>query len=304
MGLMRDPRHRLTPTARSSLPATVLSRPATKLARILPSPFPHDYEPGIAGFAPPGFVPTDIDGGTWFIDALTGSTNTLGEILPAGFDAYVRLPHPYWREVPQGTDGAIYDPPDSSTEAGVWLKPVRRLDGAPADQSTIWPSIESVMGTPTVIPAVMDVLRAEAGNVICLCGFWERREASPARGLVKVVYGSAPATVERFRPWEMVRTVLALAKQEHTERIPKDIVLYRGRFDDIRSWLSGFPAMKAYGSLPTAVWPEDRRWCIALPQNKDFSCAAGPGRLMERIRALTEIDAVEAKLSDKVWDDV
>ena len=209
--------------------------------------------------------------------------------------------------VPQGTDGAIYDPPDSSTEAGVWLKPVRRLDGAPADQSTIWPSIESVMGTPTVIPAVMDVLRAEAGNVICLCGFWERREPSPARGLVKVVYGSAPATVERLGLWVM-KIMLALAKQEHTERSPKrspkDIVLYRGRFDDIRSWLSGFPAIKEYGSPPTAVWPEDRRWCIALPQNKDFSFAAGPGRLMERIRALTEIDAVEAKLSDKVWDDV
>ena len=273
---------------------------------MLPSPFPHDYQPGIAGYAPPGFAPADFAGGTWFIDALTGSTDTLGEILPAGFDAYVRLPHPYWRVVPQGTDGAIYDPPDSSTEAGVWLKPIRHIDVALAGRAGIWPSIESAMGAPTVIPAVMDVLRAEAGNVICLCGFWERREPSSARGVGQVVYDyrSAPATAERFGRWAVEQIMRALAKREHTERSPKDIVLYRGRFDDIRSWLSGFPAIKEYGSPPTAFWPEDRSWCIALPQNKDFSCAAGPRHLMERIRALTEIDAFEDKLSDNVWDDV
>ena len=65
--------------------------------------FPHDYDPGIAGGMPPGFSPTDFVAGSWFLDALEGSPNSVGHIVPAGYEACVHLPHPYWAEVSPGT---------------------------------------------------------------------------------------------------------------------------------------------------------------------------------------------------------
>ena len=235
---------------------------------------------------------------------MAGPTNTVGEILPAGFDAYVRLPHPYWRDVPEGTIGAIFDPSGSSAEGGVWTKPVLGAEATIPDEAGLWPPIEGVMGAPTVMSAVTDVLRAETGNVTCLCGFWKRGEPS---GGGNITDAAGPATVAQllirlFLPFGWVQTMLDLARQRQTGGPPKEVMLYRGGFDDTRRWISEFAAMMTYYPLPTAFWPEDRRWCVALPQNKSFSFAAGPRKLMDRILALPDIDALEVKLSDNVWD--
>ena len=156
------------------------------MAHPLQSLFPHDYEPGNAGSVPRGLVPVDFAEGRWFIDDMAGSINTVGEILPAGFEAYVRLPHPYWRDVPEGTDGATFDPSGSSPEGGVWTKPVRGAEAKIPDEVGLWPPIEGTMGAPSVMTAVTDVLRAETGNVSSLCGFWKRRKPS-RQGYLKYV---------------------------------------------------------------------------------------------------------------------
>ena len=49
--------------------------------------FPHDYGPGVACEMPPGFSPTDVETGSWFLDALRGPPNGVGDVVPADYDA-------------------------------------------------------------------------------------------------------------------------------------------------------------------------------------------------------------------------
>ena len=266
---------------------------------------PHDYEPGTAGEAPPGCEPVEASAWPWFLDALCSAPNTVGEVVPTGFEAYVRLPHPYWRKVGEGTAGAIYEPPEGPTTAGAWLRPVRE-SMADISAEGLWPPIDSAVGAPTVMAAVLHVLRSDFGNPECQCGFWSHGGASFALGGATVyVSGEVPREnwlrkrLARF-VWR-VRWALMLRRQRRANAAPKTIVLYRGRLDEVRDWLGGFASMMSHYPPPTAIWPEDRSWCIALPQNKPVSFVGGSRSLVEKICALPEIDAFEVERSDDVW---
>lgn len=283
--------------------------------------FPHDYEPGVAGEMPPGFSPTDLEPGSWFLEALGGSPRSVGDIAPAGYEAYVHLPHPYWAEVPPRTEGSFYDPPDSAAESGYWCKPVRRseapLGDAPGNGPDLDPPIDSAMGAPPLIRPMMSVLRRHTpGDMACLCGFWEVQlpsfgggisvyRAEPAAGssglhsLVRYVESIMRVLQARNRVRRMQRDMIAAATAHGS---PGQVLLYRGRLDQIERWLSDFGPIKAHYHPPSVFWPEDRRWCVVMPQNKPLSIVAGTRLLVEDILALTDIDAFEVKRSDDVWD--
>ena len=280
--------------------------------------FPHDYDPGPAGDVPAGFAPTDVVAGSWFVDALEGSPNSVGEIAPAGYEAYVHLPHPYWAEVSPHTEGSFYDPPDSEAESGYWWKPIRRSEvSAQAcrwQSSALEPPTDSAMGAPPLIHPLIGVLRGHTPrDMTCLCGFWKVQ--LPAFGGV-VIDRPQPSG---FRPHELVPYVMsmvrALQARNRARRVQRDMIaaatahgspgqvlLYRGSLDEIESWLSDFRPLKAHFHPPSVFWPEDRRWCVAMPQNKPMSIVAGARPLVEDILALTGIDAFEVQRSDDVWD--
>ena len=282
--------------------------------------FPHDYDPGIAGEMPPGFSPTDFVVGSWFLDALGGSPNSVGEIAPAGYEAYVHLPHPYWAEVPPHTQGSFYDPPDSKAEPGYWSKPIRRsevaqLRDALGNASSLGSAIDSAMGAPPLIHPLIDVLRTHTPkDMACLCGFWVVQ--LPTFGgmvthRVKPAASSRPYSLGRY----VKLAVRGLQARNRARRVRRDriaaatahgssgqVLLYRGSLDGIEYWLSDFGPIKAHYHPPSVFWPEDRRWCVAMPQNKPLSIVAGTRLLVEDILALTDIDAFEVKRSDDVWD--
>lgn len=280
--------------------------------------FPHDYEPGVAGEMPPGFSPTDLELGSWFLEALGGSPRSVGDIAPAGYEAYVHLPHPYWAEVPPRTEGSFYDPPDSAAESGYWCKPVRRsearLGDAPGNGPDLDPPIDSAMGAPPLIHPLVGVLRRHTpADMTCLCGFWEVQ--LPTFGGM-IVYRTEPAGSRprnlaiwtksmllylqaRRRARRAQRDMIAAATAHGS---PGQVLLYRGSLDGIERWLSGFGPIKAHYHPPSVFWPEDRRWCVVMPQNKPLSIMAGTRGLVEDILALTDIDAFEVKRSDDVWD--
>lgn len=281
--------------------------------------FPHDYDPGIAGRMPPGFSPTDFAVDSWFLDGLGTSPNSVGEIVPAGYEAYVHLPHPYWAEVSPHTDGSFYDPPDSKAESGHWCKPIRRsevarLGDAAGNGPPLGSPIDSAMGAPALIRPLIGVLRKHTpGDMTCLCGFWEVQlatfggmtfyRAEPAarssHSLPRYVGSLLGALQARKRARRVHRDTTAAATAHGS---PGQVLLYKGGLDGIERWLSGFGPIKAHYHPPSVFWPEDRRWCVAMPQNKALSIVAGTRLLIEDILALTDIDACEVKRSDDVWD--
>lgn len=286
----------------------------------MPPDFPHDYDPGIAGEMPPGFSPTDFVAGSWFLDALEGSPNSVGHIVPAGYEAYVHLPHPYWAEVSPGTEGSFYSPPDSESESGYWGRPIRRseivqLEDARGNWPPLGPPIDSAMGAPPLIHPLIDVLRRHTPeDMTCVCGFWTVQlptfvgtvmyRSEPAAGsiphnMARYVKSMVRALRARNRARRARRDMIAAATAHGS---PGQVLLYRGSLDGIEFWLSDFGPIEAHYHPPSVFWPEDRRWCVAMPQNKALSIVAGPRRLVEDILALTDVDAFEVKLSDDVWD--
>ncbi len=279
--------------------------------------FPHDYQPGIAGHAPLGFAPTGSASGRWFVDALKGSQNSVGAIAPAGYAAYVRLPHPYWLEVPPATDGSLYDPSDSAGESGYWRRPVRRseaarLRDASGTEPPLDPPIDSAMGAPSVIRPLVDVLRAHTpAHMACLCGFWETRLPTIGGTVAGRIHrtarpggfrhvGSLIAAWRSRRRDARVRREIIAAATAHGP--PGQVLLYRGTLDEIAWWLSDFGTIKIHFHPPSACWPEDRRWCVAMPQNKPVSIVAGTRGLIDDILAVPGIDACETTTSADVWN--
>lgn len=239
--------------------------------------------------------------------------------MPAGYGAYVRLPHPYWLDVSPGTDGAFYDPPDSGADSGNWYKPVRRSEAARLQHtSKIWsrldPPIDSAMGAPPLIRPLVGVLRRYTpGEVPCFCGFWKvqlptfgrmvmyraESQEAPLRANHKARHVESTMHVlrARYKAWRLRR----LIADTRTHRSSGQVLLYQCRLHQIESWLSGFGPIKAHYHPPTVFWPEDRRWCVAMPQNKPVSIVAGPRALADDLLGLTDIDAFDAKRSDSVW---
>lgn len=61
----------------------------------------------------------DVDG-----LVIHGRSWTVGDFLPVGFEAYLRLPNPFWKIVAEDTDGAIVHPADGDGGEDTWAKPV------------------------------------------------------------------------------------------------------------------------------------------------------------------------------------
>ncbi|MCZ0945206.1 MAG: hypothetical protein OXJ53_19305 [Gammaproteobacteria bacterium] len=92
----------------------------------------------------------------------SGRRDTVGEKVPAGFEAYVRIPHPKWEKVSEGTAGSIF-------YHGCWMRPVpydAEVDAIVADEGQlIGPWAETLF----------EVLVEESPlpNAECVCGLWE-----------------------------------------------------------------------------------------------------------------------------------
>ncbi|MDE0129825.1 MAG: hypothetical protein OXQ86_09705 [Gammaproteobacteria bacterium] len=98
----------------------------------------------------------------WYIARLTPGGWTVGLYVPKGFEAYVRIPHPRWKQVPQPAPGAIF-------YHGSWRRPVP-FD---TDQQAHVADVGQLIGPWA------DVLFETLGEVSssfderCICGLWE-----------------------------------------------------------------------------------------------------------------------------------
>lgn len=128
---------------------------------------------------------------------VTGRSWTVGDFLPAGFDAYLRLPNPFWKIVAAHTENAILHGADG--REGTWAKPVRCSEVAEANgrrmtRETTWSHIcgphDAHLATspdqvwswaphecdldPVTAQRLFQLLASETNpNDRCLCGQWE-----------------------------------------------------------------------------------------------------------------------------------
>lgn len=131
---------------------------------------------------------------------VTGRSWTVGDFLPVGFDAYLRLPNPFWKIVETHTENAVLHGADSGDgREDTWAKPVRCSEVAEAngrrmtrdtpwsqicgphdahlavspDQVWSWAPNECDLD-PVTAQRLFRLLASETSpNDWCLCGQWE-----------------------------------------------------------------------------------------------------------------------------------
>lgn len=247
---------------------------------------------GAAGSNIPDIRPiNDTAEARWFCDALDPSFETLGGLLPSGFEAYARVLHPAWRV--RREDGRLARSPVRWAEVAgirgtvahrrmqwpqVWALPM--FDDPVIEACTeavLEPIVQPDEGTlpPEVARALIEVLGEHtAAPGSCFVGVWpgfnrEYRQGIPETGRIST----------RARDWDLFRAPLeALA-------------------------LDFFDIGTMFRQSPNLAWPEDRRWCLVTDIDLVSTYVGGPEALIAQILGHESLEAYEAVPEDRFWED-
>lgn len=222
---------------------------------------------------------------------ISGRSWTVGDFLPVGFEAYVRLPNPFWKIATADTEGAISLNATDAHEEDIWAIPLRCSEVAEANglrmtPESAWaticgPSDGHQAGSPSqawswaphecsIEPFVADrlfqMLRSETGpRDRCLCGQWEGGSNGWETDLMLITRG-----------WNHF--------------------VWAARFRDVAEWLR-----RPYSSVrdlhvPHIVWPADRRWSLATLYSGFSNYLGGSRALIDTVLA-SELEAYEVALT-------
>ncbi|MCY3623313.1 MAG: hypothetical protein OXH68_16595 [Gammaproteobacteria bacterium] len=234
---------------------------------------------------------TDVDG-----IVINGGSWTVGDFLPVGFEAYVRLPNPFWKIVAEGTEGAVRqrsDPGDDDPD--VWAKPVRNSEiaeanglrmthdtgsgeicgpsdgyrAASADQAWSWGPSECNI-EPFVADRLFRILSSETDpKDRCLSGQWEGGSSG----------------------WD---SDVRLATRGWS------YFVWRARFCDIAEWLRQPCTFERDMHVPQIVWPVARQWFLATLYSGHSNYLAGSRTLIDTVLT-SGLEAYEVGLTDKAF---
>lgn len=125
---------------------------------------PEDRETGLGKFERPSFyVPVEnAECAEWFVGRLQPDAWTVGLYVPKGFEAYVRIPHPRWKQVPERVPGAIF-------YHGSWRCPV----AFDSDQKAHVADVGQLIGpwADVLFETLADA--SSSTDEQCICGLWE-----------------------------------------------------------------------------------------------------------------------------------
>ncbi|MYF11411.1 MAG: hypothetical protein F4229_10575 [Gammaproteobacteria bacterium] len=225
--------------------------------------------------------------------AIRGGSWTVGDFLPEGFEAYVRLPNPFWKVVPPNTAGAVgFEPGGGEGTEGHWAKPIRNDEVAQAnglrmthdarwgaicgahdghfadspDQVWSWAPHECNI-EPFVAETLFRLLANESGrNDRCLCGQWEG--------------GSR---------WD---TDVLLVTRGWT------YFVWRARLRDVAAWLQRPDSSERNEHIPHIIWPTDRNWCLATLYSGHSNYLAGTRTMIDAVLS-SELEAYGVALTDR-----
>ncbi|MEV5747350.1 hypothetical protein AB0L00_05990 [Actinoallomurus sp. NPDC052308] len=202
---------------------------------------------------------TDVAPAAWIEAGVGDFDSGVHALLPAGFAAYARLPHPVeaadgrplrWREIAERSGRAL----DSRTR----FKDI----AGPADEEPWAGSFPAGL-----LPVLCEILAAHTATPgHCYFGLWDG-------------WGWLDADGPRFH----------LPGRDH--------LLYEGPLDAATEFGDRGPGY-FFQQSPNVVWPQDRSWCVATDVDLDSTYVGGSARLVEDLTGGTRIEALPAELSD------
>lgn len=233
----------------------------------------------------------DTSEAVWLVEGLDPSLETVGALVPCGFEAYARILHPAWRI--RREDGRLVRSPVRWSE-------VAELRGTTAHRLMQWPQVWALplfddsaieycvdaglapIACPDegrlprqVAPMIQQVLSAHTDTAApCWFGVWigfgnEYREGIP---------GTRRLAAEH-REWDLFRAPLdALA-------------------------LNFFDVDEFFYQSANIVWPDDRSWCLATDIDLNSTYLGGTKALIEAVLRNEALEAYEVSADDPFYAD-
>ncbi|GAA4472155.1 hypothetical protein GCM10023170_091600 [Phytohabitans houttuyneae] len=208
----------------------------------------------------------DVTPGDWIVTRLRGLDGTVGSVVPPGFAAYARVPHP----VETGDD------PGGDVRVGSL---------APAALATLLDVLAPATGDQECYHALWEGWGWVDGGGVAAWAVDEERGGPPVR--LPVTPGVSP------RVWGLPRL-----------RLPgRDYLLFRG---PLRAALEmGWHQPAPFGftpQSPSLLWPADRSWCVATEVDDTATFVGGPQAVVDRVVHSPVLAATPASPVDKlVW---
>jgi hypothetical protein len=248
----------------------------------------------------------DAGVGDWIAPRLRGFGGRVNQVVPDGFDAYVRVLHP---------------PADERGEPATWAEVCRRTGRTPhalmqwqsiavvvehvtmrgrwphrypsSTHSSDWPGQEPAMGQapPELLRPLLDVLgRFTAEPSECVHALWEGwgwlGEGSWA--VLTVADGSGPPErVPDARPG-LPDDVLRLPRLQLPNRA---YLLFAGPLAAALRMGHQITDDWFVPQSPSLLWPADRSWCLATEIDFDSTLVGGPAELAEALLAAPGLEA-------------
>lgn len=238
-----------------------------------------------------------IEAASWITPRLTVRKNRVTDIVPSGFDAYVRILHPAkrsgrghlpgpvrWREIaawsgsellPRSQFHSVALPVQPRHAAPPWRHPYGPRQGTltPEDASTLIPILRASTATPETCRFCLGAMYGYEPVVVLADGTRRDDLMHPPEGGRLVVETPMPEMAYSRAKLQLPFTTC---------------LLYEG---PIATALTGYPGRPPVQTA-TLWWPDDRAWCVGSHPELLWTYVAGPEKLVARLAADPTLEAL------------
>jgi hypothetical protein len=236
----------------------------------------------------------DVGAADWIVDRLHPFGRDVGSFVPDGLAAYARLLHPAWRTESGRRIEVRWA--ELASRAGVELQATTRfeeLERIAAGQAIESPEAGTLDAgeLQALVSLLADITRSSQS---CWFGWWEGygwMSGPPA--VAKLI-----ARPEHDREAGVTRWPALPAPRGPRVAVPeRPLVLYRGPISGAAAFCR--PSMS---QSPNLWWPDDHAWCIASEVDHRSTYLAGSQALIDRVLNDHRLEAIPARLTDRVSD--
>ena len=207
----------------------------------------------------------------WVIAGLLGFAQSVLSLVPAGFQAYVRVFHPAYRSVGEGSSGRLVPVPWAEIAAanGTRVQEAMQLGALTGS----WASAETGQAGVFDVPPRVGSLPRELA--IALAPVLARHTSTPERIWFAVWegFGDLPDEVRQAPAFT------APYRRYHLLGGPID-ALPEGAYDSV------------FRRSPNLCWPSDRAWCTATEIDLNSTYVACSDACADEIVAVPEVEAL------------
>jgi hypothetical protein len=256
----------------------------------------------MAGMTRPEWLP-NVDAGNWIAAHLSRLDGTVGQHVPAVFDAYARVLHPphtmtgepgTWAHVSAST-GTIAHP------LMQWLT-ISRTHNVPAAGGRTTPH-SAWSGSPPepgnlparALAALLDVLAELTGDQRCVFALWEGLGWVDGRGAWYQRIAADGTVIEEGEPPSAFP--LEILDGPRLTLPGRNYLLFTGPLATAADL--GDPR-GVWSQSPNLFWPQDHSWCVATEIDFDSTLIGGSLRLIDAVLACADLEAWPISAGDSL----